>query len=86
MNEMLVRAQLHRSMLGEGRASEAARLFADRIDNPAVLERVDAIESGRALVAARRTRRSTGRPVTTSPDRNELGAQSGPVVARISAN
>jgi ABC-type uncharacterized transport system ATPase subunit len=38
------------------------------------------------IVAARRTRRSTGRPVTTTPDRNELGAQSGPVVARISAN
>jgi DNA-binding SARP family transcriptional activator len=40
MNEMLVRAQLHRARLGEERAIEAAGLFAHRIDNPAVLERV----------------------------------------------
>jgi len=40
MNEMLVRAQLHRVSLGDDRAAETARLFADRIDNPAVLQRV----------------------------------------------
>jgi len=44
MNEMLVRAQLHRAALGDERAGEAARLFADRIDNPAVLRRVTARE------------------------------------------
>lgn len=51
MNEMLVRAQLHRAALGDARAGEAARLFADRIDNPAVLRRVAALESVSALVA-----------------------------------
>jgi hypothetical protein len=51
MNEMLVRAQLHRADLGEGRAIEAAHLFADRIDNPAVLERVAALD--RAVPSAR---------------------------------
>jgi DNA-binding SARP family transcriptional activator len=45
MSEMLVRAQLHRAALGDVRASEAARLFADRIDNPAVLGRVTAREN-----------------------------------------
>jgi DNA-binding SARP family transcriptional activator len=45
MNEMLVRAQLHRARLGDARAGEAARLFADRIDNPAVLLRVSALAS-----------------------------------------
>jgi len=52
MNEMLVRAQLHRAALGYARAGEAARLFADRIDNPAVLSRVAALESVTTLVAA----------------------------------
>jgi len=51
MNEMLVRAQLHRARLGDVRAVEAARLFADRIDNPAVLMRVNAQER-RTSVAA----------------------------------
>jgi DNA-binding SARP family transcriptional activator len=51
MNEMLVRAQLHRARLGDVRAVEAARLFADRIDNPAVLMRVNAQEL-RTSVAA----------------------------------
>jgi hypothetical protein len=37
MNELLVRAQLHRARLGDARALDAAMLFADRIDNPAVL-------------------------------------------------
>lgn len=37
MNEMLVRAQLHRAALGDVQAGDAARLFADRIDNPAIL-------------------------------------------------
>ena len=44
MNEMLVRAQLHRVALGDARAGETARLFAERIDNPAVLRRVAALE------------------------------------------
>jgi hypothetical protein len=44
MNEMLVRAQLHRAALGDTRAAETARLFADRIDNPAVLRRVTALD------------------------------------------
>lgn len=51
MNEMLVRAQLHRAALGDSRAGETARLFADRIDNPAVLRRVTALESPAALAA-----------------------------------
>jgi DNA-binding SARP family transcriptional activator len=51
MNEMLVRAQLHRARLGDARAGEAARLFADRIDNPAVLRRVAAFESATPLSA-----------------------------------
>ena len=45
MNEMLVRAQLHRAALGDSRAGDAARLFADRIDNPAVLGRVAALDT-----------------------------------------
>jgi tetratricopeptide (TPR) repeat protein len=40
MSELLVRAHLHRAAAGERGAAEAARLFADRIDNPAVLDRV----------------------------------------------
>jgi len=44
MNEMLVRAQLHRVALGDSRAVDAARLFADRIDNPAVLRRVAGLD------------------------------------------
>jgi DNA-binding SARP family transcriptional activator len=44
MNEMLVRAQLHRARLGDERAVLTARLFADRIDNPAVLRAVSALE------------------------------------------
>jgi hypothetical protein len=51
MNEMLVRAQLHRAALGEARAGETARLFADRIDNPAVLRRVTSLENPAALAA-----------------------------------
>lgn len=53
MNEMLVRAQLHRARLGDKRAGEAARLFADRIDNPAVLMRVNAVGNGPTLAATR---------------------------------
>jgi DNA-binding SARP family transcriptional activator len=52
MNEMLVRAQLHRANLGDARASDAARLFADRIDNPAVLRRVNDLQPASAIVAA----------------------------------
>ena len=44
MNEMVVRAQLHRAQLGDDRAVATARLFADRIDNPVVLERLAALE------------------------------------------
>jgi hypothetical protein len=44
MNEMLVRAQIHRAKLGDDRAALTARLFADRIDNPAVLRAVSALE------------------------------------------
>lgn len=40
MNELLVRSQLHRARLGDSRALDAASLFADRIDNPAVLRRL----------------------------------------------
>jgi DNA-binding SARP family transcriptional activator len=40
MNELLVRAQLHRSALGMSGARESAAVFAERIDNPAVLRRV----------------------------------------------
>lgn len=50
MNELLVRAQLHRAALGMPGARESAAVFSERIDNPAVLRRVgDAIgvRSGR---------------------------------------
>lgn len=40
MNELLVRAQLHRAALGMPGAHESAAVFAARIDNPAVLRRV----------------------------------------------
>ena len=40
MNELLVRAQLHRGALGVPGALESASVFAARIDNPAVLRRV----------------------------------------------
>lgn len=40
MHELLVRAQLHRVALGISGAAEAAAVFAERIDNPAVLRRV----------------------------------------------
>ena len=40
MNEMLVRAQLHRAALGMPGARESAAVFAARIDNPAVLRRI----------------------------------------------
>jgi DNA-binding SARP family transcriptional activator len=52
MYEMLVRAQLHRAALGDDRAADTARLFADRVDNPAVLSRVRNLEFGRSLTAA----------------------------------
>ena len=42
MSEMLIRAHLHRAALGDAGAADAARLFAERIDNPAVLARVSA--------------------------------------------
>jgi DNA-binding SARP family transcriptional activator len=40
MNEFLVRAQLHRAALGMPGALQSAAVFAERIDNPAVLRRV----------------------------------------------
>ncbi len=43
MNEMLVRAQLHRAALGIPGGAESAGVFAARIDNPAVLRRVAAV-------------------------------------------
>jgi hypothetical protein len=42
MNELLVRAQLHRGALGMPGALESAAVFAERIDNPTVLRRVGA--------------------------------------------
>jgi tetratricopeptide (TPR) repeat protein len=42
MYEFLVRAQLHRARLGDVRALDAALVFVDRIDNPAVLARLTA--------------------------------------------
>ncbi|HEX7172002.1 MAG TPA: BTAD domain-containing putative transcriptional regulator [Candidatus Limnocylindria bacterium] len=42
MNEMLVRAQLHRASLGMPGARQSAAVFATRIDNPAVLHRLEA--------------------------------------------
>lgn len=44
MNELLVRAQLHRARLGDPRAFDAAQLFAERIDNPALLRRLHAFD------------------------------------------
>jgi DNA-binding SARP family transcriptional activator len=44
MTELLTRAQLHRAALGDEGAAEAARLFADRIDNPAILDRVGSLD------------------------------------------
>jgi hypothetical protein len=41
MDELLVRAQLHRVALGKPGARESAGVFAERIDNPAVLRRVE---------------------------------------------
>ena len=52
MNEMVVRAQLHRAQLGDDRAVATARLFADRIDNPAVLERLAALERQPAVLGS----------------------------------
>ena len=45
MSEMLVRAYLHRTALGDRNASETATLFADRIDNPAVLRGISSTAS-----------------------------------------
>lgn len=47
MNELLVRAQLHRARLGDARAFDAAQLFADRIDNPALLARLHSLDPRR---------------------------------------
>ena len=44
MYELLVRADLHRAVMGDRQAGEAARLFASRIDNPAVLERIESLD------------------------------------------
>jgi hypothetical protein len=53
MYEMLVRAQLHRATLGDVRGADAARLFADRIDNGEVLRRVSFLERVDGLAATR---------------------------------
>jgi ATP/maltotriose-dependent transcriptional regulator MalT len=47
MNELLVRAQLHRAAFGDDGAADAARLFAERIDNPAVLAQVARLDGQR---------------------------------------
>jgi len=53
MNELLVRAQLHRGALGMPGALDSARVFADRIDNPAVLQRLAPLTSqSRSAVAS----------------------------------
>lgn len=65
MNELLVRAQLHRAALGKPGARESAAVFAERVDNPAVLQwvrhavdtnpdRTGAQTAGRAAGSARR--------------------------------
>jgi tetratricopeptide (TPR) repeat protein len=47
MSELLVRAHLHRTALGDRAAAETASLFADRLDNPAVLRDIrDAAPEG----------------------------------------
>jgi len=46
MREILVRALLHRSALGDAEAGQAARLFASEIDNPAVLRRLGDLGPG----------------------------------------
>jgi hypothetical protein len=45
MSEMLVRAHLHRNALGDRNAAETATLFADRIDNPAILRGISSAAS-----------------------------------------
>ena len=45
MSEMLVRAHLHRTALGDRNAAETASLFADRLDNPAVLRAISSAAS-----------------------------------------
>ena len=53
MNELLVRAQLHRAALGMPGARDSGRVFADRIDNPAVLQRLAPLtsQSGSAVAS-----------------------------------
>lgn len=48
MNELLTRAQLHRAALGMPGALESAAVFAERIDNPAVLRQVREMASPQA--------------------------------------
>lgn len=55
MYEMLVRAELHRVALGDTAAGDAVRLFAGRIDNPAVIGRVASLESPAHTRAANET-------------------------------
>jgi hypothetical protein len=47
MYEMLVRADLHRVALGDDQAGRAARLFSGRIDNPALIRRLEAWRDGK---------------------------------------
>jgi len=46
MREVLVRALLHRSALGDAEAGQAARLFASEIDNPAILGHLGGLAPG----------------------------------------
>jgi len=47
MTELLTRAQFHRIALGEPGAAEVARLYAERIDNPAILRRISTLHADR---------------------------------------
>jgi DNA-binding SARP family transcriptional activator len=54
MHELVARAYLHRARLGDRRALEAARVFVDRLDNPALgrlLAAAGAVASGAATAA-----------------------------------
>ena len=54
MHEFVARAYLHRARLGDRRALEAARVFVDRLDNPALgrlLGAAEAVASGTATAA-----------------------------------
>jgi hypothetical protein len=45
MHELVARAYLHRARLGDRRALEAARVFVDQLDNPALGRLLGAAEA-----------------------------------------